>query len=72
VFVQRRELTWGIRTGSRLADACLNLSPIAHWPTLYQWYASRASNSREKGTGTFGSGQVSKEPVQLHSTEKIS
>jgi hypothetical protein len=29
-FVQRRELTWGIRAGSRLADARLNLSPIAH------------------------------------------
>jgi hypothetical protein len=29
-FVQRRELTWGIRAGSRFADARLNLSPITH------------------------------------------
>ena len=29
-FVQRRELPWGVRAGSRLADARLNLSPIAH------------------------------------------
>ena len=29
-FIQRRELSWGIRAGPRLADARLNLSPIAH------------------------------------------
>jgi len=29
-FIQRGKLTWGIRAGSCLADARLNLSPIAH------------------------------------------
>jgi len=47
-FVQRRELTWGIRAGSRLADARLNLSPIAHWTILYQPHARGASSTRGK------------------------
>jgi epoxyqueuosine reductase len=47
-FVQRRELTWGIRAGPRFADARLYLSPIAHCPTLYQPHARGASNTRRK------------------------
>ena len=33
-FIQCGKLAWGIRARSRLADACLDLSPIAHWPVL--------------------------------------
>src|SRR5215469_12774347 len=33
-FIERRQLAGGICTGSRLADSCLNLSPIAHWRVL--------------------------------------
>jgi len=42
-FIQRRELSGGIRAGSRLTDTRLNLSPIAHWLTLYQPHACGAS-----------------------------
>jgi hypothetical protein len=41
-------LPWGVRAGSRLADACLNLSPIAHQATVYQQRGREASNSRRK------------------------
>jgi epoxyqueuosine reductase len=52
-FIQRRELTWGIRASPRFADACLYLSPIAHWPTLYQPHAHEASHTRGKATSVF-------------------
>lgn len=47
-FVQRRELSWGIRAGSRFTDARLNLSPITHEGSLYQPYARGASDTLEK------------------------
>jgi len=45
-FVQRAELAGWIRAGSRLADACLDLSPIAHCWVLYQRRVSGASGTR--------------------------
>ena len=43
-FIQRSKLTGRIRAGSRLADAGLNLSPIAHWAVIVS--AERVRNQR--------------------------
>ena len=52
-FIQRRELAGGIRAGSSLADTRLNLSPIAHWPVLYQRGARGTRAARGKATYVF-------------------
>src|SRR6202007_780022 len=55
-FIQRRKLAGWIRAGSSLAYTRLNLSPIAHWPILYQRGARGTRAAHGKATCVFLSG----------------